>query len=87
MTRVGEWASSHYKQPGFGKVVIDHDKRIVRVHWKGGPPAEVAGRDGSTIDGIKIEVVTSQYSEKELNVAAQAGRRVPRHGLLRTPDR
>lgn len=71
MTRVGEWASSHYKQPGFGKVVIDHDKGIVRVHWKGGPPAEVAGRDGSTIDGIKVEVFTSSYSEKELNVAAR----------------
>ena len=71
MNDVGEWATSHEKQPGYGKVVLDHDKATVRVHWKGDPPADVASRDGSTVDGVKVEVVTSRYSEKELNAAAR----------------
>lgn len=70
-TDVAAWATSHWEEDGYGKVVVDEDNATVRIFWKGEPPADVAERDGEIVDGVTVELVSSTYSDEDLSVVGR----------------
>lgn len=66
---VAAWATSHWKEPGYGQVSLDYSTSTVRILWNGKAPADVTAREGLGKDGVTVEVARCQYSETELTNA------------------
>lgn len=86
-------AVDHYKAPGYGKVVLDLDNRVVQVFWKGTPPKAVLAQLGAHANGVTVTLAQAVYSDAELAQAGEkllaAGREkgaVPISGVSRTQD-
>ncbi|WP_235735796.1 S1 family peptidase [Nocardioides alcanivorans] len=70
-TDVSEWATRHWKEDGYGKVVVDKTKARVRIYWRGRPPRDIAARDGEITDGVTVDVVPSPHSDEDLSVVSR----------------
>lgn len=68
---VADAMSAHYKEPGFGRVELDADKRQVVVSWQGTPPAAVAEAVGTNKDGVTLTLKQVAFSDAQLDVKAQ----------------
>lgn len=81
-----------YKEPGYGKVAVDHDQREVHVYWKGTLPEGVAKQLGTHPNGVTVTLTPTTFSDAELTAAgvkiltAGYGGGVPVNGVSRSPD-
>lgn len=68
---VADPISALYKEPGFGRVRLDADRRQVIVSWHGTPPPEVTSAVGANDDGVTLTLKQVAFSDTQLDVRAQ----------------
>lgn len=57
---------------GFGKPVADEDTGLVTLSWSGPVPDEVAAEAGVRPNGVRVQIIRSDYSMEELDAASEA---------------